>query len=99
MKLVRRPYNGRGIMEPAVRAPIGARWSTGLFVTENVTVTQVSLLYRFASFVLLASIAGVAIDIKNRVGCANKRPNHSLVTFAQWGEPNVRPNCLVKQID
>ena len=60
----------------------------GLFVMETVTVTQVSLLYLFPSFVLLASIAGVAIDIENRAGCANKQPHYSLVTFSLWGEPN-----------
>ena len=60
---------------------MGARWYAWTFVTETVTVTQVSLLYWFLSFVLLASIAGEAIDIENRAKCANKRSYDSLVTF------------------
>ena len=78
MKLVRRPYNGRGITKRAIRHPFRGRCPDGLFVTETVTATQVSLLYRSPSFVLLASIAGEAIDIKDRAGCANKRPYFSL---------------------
>ena len=53
-------------MEPAVQAPLGGRRPHGLYVTETVQVTKVSLLSRFPSFARLASIAGVAIDIKNR---------------------------------
>ena len=40
---------------------------------KDVTVTQVSLLYRSPSFVLLASVAVGVIDIKNRAGKAYKR--------------------------
>ena len=39
---------------------------------------QVSLLYRSPSFVLVASMAGTAMDIENRAWCANKRPHFSL---------------------
>ena len=91
LEFVRRTYNGRGIMNSAVRARFGrVAVPMRLFVTETVTVAQVSLLYRSPNFVLLDSIAGVAIDITNRTGGVNKRPYHSLVTFSLlWGEPNV----------
>ena len=89
MKLVRRPYNGRGIMEPTVRAPWGRCTDATFCNGKRYIVTQVSLLYRSPSFVLLASIAGEAIDIKDRAGCANKRPYYSLGTFSLWREPNV----------
>ena len=78
LELVRRPYNGRGITKRAVRRPFRGRCPDGLFVTETVTVTQVSLLYRSPSFVLVASMAGTAMDIENRAGCAKKRPHCSL---------------------
>ena len=68
-------------MNSAVRAPFGGSSGWTVYVTETVTVTHVSLLYRSASFALIASIAEVAIDIENRTGCANKRPNHALGTF------------------
>jgi hypothetical protein len=74
LELVRRPYNGRGITKRVVRRPFRGRCPDGLFVTETVTVTQVSLLYRSLSFVLVASMAEMAMDIENRAGCANKRP-------------------------
>ena len=74
-----------------------------VYVTETVAVTHVSLLYRSASFVLIATIAGVAIDIENRTGCANKRPNHSLGTFRplirvipMWSlYTGLYPHCIV----
>ena len=60
-------------MNSAVRAPLAVAVPMRLFVTETVTVTQVLLLYRSPSFALLDSIAGVAIDIKNRAGKAYER--------------------------
>ena len=38
LELVRRPYNGRGIMNSVVRAPLGVAVPMRLFVTETVTV-------------------------------------------------------------
>ena len=100
LELVRRPYNGRDNMNSAVRAPLAVAVPMRLFVTETVTVTQVSLLYRSTSFVHVASTAGTAIDkdIKNRAGCANKRPYHSLVTFSLWDQPNVRRKSGVSKV-
>ena len=74
LELVRRPYNGPGITKRAVRRPFRGRCPDGLFVTETVTATQVSLLYRSPSFVLATSMAGTAIDIESRAGGASKRP-------------------------
>ena len=76
-------------MEPAVRAPLGGRCPHGLYVTETVTVTQVSRLYRFPSFLVLASTAGVAIYIKNCAENAHKRSQLSLVGIIVWDQPNV----------
>ena len=80
LELVRRPYNGPGITKRAVRRPFRGRCPDGLFVTETVTATQVSLLYRSPSFVLATSMAGTAIDIESRAGGASKRPQRSLAT-------------------
>ena len=87
--LDRRPWDGHNITillkqsRPPASGPVDK--SNG----KAVTVTQVSLLYRFPSFILLASIAGLAIDIENRAKFAKKRPYYSLVTFSLWGQPNV----------
>ena len=71
--------------------PLGVAVADATFCNgKRYIVTQVSLLYRSPSFVLLASIAGEAIDIKDRAGCANKRPYYSLVTFSLWSDPNVK---------
>ena len=60
---------------------LGVRCPDATFCNGNrYIVAQVSILYRFPSFVHVASMAGTAIDIENRAGCANKRPYHSLVT-------------------
>jgi hypothetical protein len=80
-----------GIMKSAVRFIFGGRCPDGLFVTETVTVTKVSLLYRSPSFVLLASKhhswSGNRHQKLHRVRTST-RPYHSLVTFSHRGEPN-----------
>ena len=71
--LDRRPWDGHTITillkqsRPPASGPVDK--SNG----KAVTVTQVSLLYRSPSFVLLASVAVGVIDIKNRAGKAYKR--------------------------
>ena len=73
-------------LENSVLEPAGRMTESNV---NTVTVTQISLLHRVSSIVLLATIVVVAMYIENCSGKAYTCSYNSLVTFSLWDQPNV----------